>query len=270
MKIKIDKDHNRLDKFIYQYLENIPLSLIQRLIRKYKIKINNKKSKANSTLINGDIIYIYYDFDNRTDKEFNINLSNEDKKKFDSHIIFQNNDFLIINKIKGYAVQKGSKIKVSLKDFYESLIKQNLYIVHRLDKDTSGLMIFAKNRLAASNLSKLFQENRIHKYYIAITNKSFPKSSGVLINENNERKILKSQYRKINLPNYDLAYFVKLITGRKHQIRLQFYLNDNPIIGDNKFYEKSGSNLLLKSTSLSFFYQDKFYKFKLDLNQIFE
>ena len=113
MKIKIDKEHNRLDKFIYQHLESIPLSLIQRLIRKYKIKINNKKSKANSTLINGDIIYIYYDFDNRTDKEFNINLSNEDKKKFNSHIIFQNNDFLIINKIKGYAVQKGSKIKVS-------------------------------------------------------------------------------------------------------------------------------------------------------------
>lgn len=132
MKIKIDKDYNRLDKFIYQYLENVPLSLIQRLIRKYKIKINNKKSKANSPLINGDLIYIYYDFDNRTDKSFNINLSNEDRKKFDSHIIFQNSDFLIINKIRGFAVQRGSKVKISLKDFYESLMKQSLYIVHNI------------------------------------------------------------------------------------------------------------------------------------------
>ncbi len=81
MKIKIDQDHNRLDKFLYQYLEKIPLSLIQRLIRKYKIKINNKKSKANSAINRGDIIYIYYNFDDRTNKEFNIKLSIEDKKK---------------------------------------------------------------------------------------------------------------------------------------------------------------------------------------------
>ena len=270
MKIKIDKDYNRLDKFIYQYLENVPLSLIQRLIRKYKIKINNKKSKANSPLINGDLIYIYYDFDNRTDKSFNINLSNEDRKKFDSHIIFQNSDFLIINKIRGFAVQRGSKVKISLKDFYESLMKQSLYIVHRLDKDTSGLMIFAKNRLAASNISKLFQDNQIHKYYIAITNKAFKKPSDILSNENNEKKILKSQYRRIRIANYEFAYLVKLITGRKHQIRLQFYLNNNPILGDKKFSEQNDGNLMLKSTSLSFFYQDKFYKFKLDLTKIFE
>jgi 23S rRNA-/tRNA-specific pseudouridylate synthase len=149
-------------------------------------------------------------------------------------------------------------------------MKQSLYIVHRLDKDTSGLMIFAKNRLAASNISKLFQDNQIHKYYIAITNKSFKKTSDILSNENNEKKILKSQYRRIRIANYEFAYLVKLITGRKHQIRLQFYLNNNPILGDKKFSEQNDGNLMLKSTSLSFFYQDKFYKFKLDLNQIFE
>ena len=109
MKIKIDQDHNRLDKFLYQYLEKIPLSLIQRLIRKYKIKINNKKSKANSAIIRGDIIYIYYNFDDRANKEFNIKLSIEDKKKLNNQIIFENDDFLIINKIRGYAVQRGLK-----------------------------------------------------------------------------------------------------------------------------------------------------------------
>jgi len=270
LKIKIDQDHNRLDKFLYQYLEKIPLSLIQRLIRKYKIKINNKKSKANSVINRGDIVYIYYNFDDRTDKEFNIKLSTEDKKKLNNHIIFQGDDFLIINKIRGYAVQRGSKINTSLKDLYESLLKQNLYIVHRLDKDTSGLMIFAKTRIAASGISKLFKDNLVNKFYIAITHKSFEKTSGILINNNNEKKILKSQYRKINLPNYSNTYLIKLITGRKHQIRLQFYLNDNPILGDKKFYKKSIGNLMLMSTSLSFSYQDKFYKFKLNLNQIFE
>ena len=270
MKINIDQDHNRLDKFLYQYLEKIPLSLIQRLIRKYKIKINNKKSKANSVINRGDIIYIYYNFDDRTDKEFNIKLSIKDKKKFENHIIFQNDDFLIINKIRGYAVQRGSKIQTSLKDLYESLLRQNLYIVHRLDKDTSGLMIFAKTRVAASNISKLFKDNLVKKFYIAITSNFFASTSGMLINKNNDKKILKSQYRKINLQNYSNAYLIKLITGRKHQIRLQFYLNDNPILGDKKFLEKSIGNLMLMSTSLSFFYKNKFYKFKLNLNQIFD
>ena len=60
MQIKIDQSYKRLDKFLFQYFESIPLSLLQRLIRKYKIKINNKKSKSNSPLIKGDIIYIYY------------------------------------------------------------------------------------------------------------------------------------------------------------------------------------------------------------------
>ena len=149
-------------------------------------------------------------------------------------------------------------------------MRKNLYIVHRLDKDTSGLMIFAKTRIAASGISKLFKNNLVKKFYIAITNKSFEKTSGILINKNSEKKILKSQYRKINLPNYSNAYLIKLITGRKHQIRLQFYLNDNPILGDKKFYDKSIGHLLLMSTSLSFSYLDKFYKFKLNLNQIFE
>tara|TARA_Y100000022_G_scaffold23597_1_gene17789 strand:- start:236 stop:631 length:396 start_codon:yes stop_codon:yes gene_type:complete len=131
-------------------------------------------------------------------------------------------------------------------------------------------MIFAKTRIAASGISKLFKNNLVNKLYIAITNKSFEKISGILINKNNEKKILKSQYRKINLPNYSNAYLIKLITGRKHQIRLQFYLNDNPILGDKKFHEKSIGNLMLMSTSLSFSYLDNFYKFKLNLNQIFE
>ncbi len=89
------------------------------------------------------------------------------KKKFNNQIIFENDDFLIINKIRGYAVQRGSKINTSLKDLYESLLRKNLYIVHRLDKDTSGLMIFAKTRIAASGISKLFKDNLVNKFYVS-------------------------------------------------------------------------------------------------------
>ena len=270
MQIKINQSYARLDKFLFQYLESIPLSLIQRLIRKYKIKINNKKSKAYSQLNKGDVIYIYYNFEFNNDFQTNIRLSEDSKDQFTQHILFQNHNFLIINKLKGYSVQRGSKVNISLKDYYESLLKTNLYIVHRLDKDTSGLMIFAKSRLAASKISKLFLNNKVHKFYIANTNSLFKKSSGVLNNINADNKNLKLLFRRIYLNNSTNTYLIKLLTGKKHQIRLQFFLNDNPIIGDKKFNSKSKFELQLSSISLNFIYEEKFYKFKLSLNQIFQ
>jgi len=194
--IKIDQNFKRLDKFLFQHLESIPLSLIQRLIRKYKIKINNKKSKANSKLISGDIIYIYYNFKFKNNFQSIIKLTHNSTKEFTNRIIFQNKDFMIINKPRGYSVQRGTKVNISLKDYYESLINSQLYIVHRLDKDTSGLMIFAKNRLSASKISKLFLNNKINKFYIAATKKEFKKNTALLTNINNQNKNLKLLYRK--------------------------------------------------------------------------
>ena len=158
MQIKIDQSYKRLDKFLFQHFETLPLSLLQRLIRKYKIKINNKKSKANSPLIKGDIVYIYHKFEINNDLPNTIKITEDKKKIFKNQIIFQNDDFIVINKIDGYSVQRGSKVFISLKDIYENVIEHKLYIVHRLDKDTSGLMLFAKNRLTASSLADAMNE----------------------------------------------------------------------------------------------------------------
>ena len=268
MQVRVNQSFNRLDKFLFQYFESIPLSLIQRLIRQYKIKINNKKSKANSDLKKGDIIFIYYNFEFQNKKNITIKISEEFQKILRKKVIFENNDFIIINKLRGYSVQRGSKVKISLKDYYESILGNPLYIVHRLDKDTSGLMIFAKSRSSASGISKLFLLNKIHKYYLAKTYKSFNKKSGILKNINNENKLLKLFYRKTNSSKDGHFYLIKLLTGRKHQIRLQFFLNDNPIIGDKKFSNDTNKNLFLSAVSLHFHYSNKFYKFKLNLNQI--
>jgi len=90
----------------------------------------------------------------------------------------------------------------------------------------------------------------------------------MLENVNNEKKLLKLFYRKIKSFDNNYLYIIKLLTGRKHQIRLQFYLNDNPIIGDRKFTNDKKEVLLLRSIAIHFYYLDKFYKFKLNLNQI--
>ncbi len=268
MQIKIDQSYKRLDKFLFQHFESIPLSLLQRLIRKYKIKINNKKSKANSPLIKGDVVYIYHKFVFNNELSNTIKLTKDKKKIFKDNIIFQNDNFIVIYKIDGYSVQRGSKIFFSLKDIYENIIEHKLYIVHRLDKDTSGLMLFAKNRITASKISSLFLNHQIKKYYISVTNSKFNKDTDTLINYNSDKKKLKLAYRKIHLDNYKNCYLIKLFTGKKHQIRLQFYLNKNPIIGDKKFSGNKFNKLLLCSYKIIFNLDGKFYKFKINPNKI--
>ncbi|GIR65700.1 MAG: hypothetical protein CM15mP70_08070 [Pelagibacteraceae bacterium] len=90
----------------------------------------------------------------------------------------------------------------------------------------------------------------------------------MLENVNNENKLLKLFYRKINSTKDEHLYLIKLLTGRKHQIRLQFFINDNPIIGDKKFSQDKNKNLSLCAVSIHFYYLTKFYKFNLNLNEI--
>jgi len=89
-----------------------------------------------------------------------------------------------------------------------------------------------------------------------------------LINYNSDKKELKLAYKKIQLDNYDNCYLIKLFTGKKHQIRLQFYLNKNPIIGDKKFSGNKFNKLLLCSYKIIFELDGIFYKFKINPNKI--
>ena len=270
MQIKIDQSYKRLDKFLFQYFESLPLSLLQRLIRKYKIKINNKKSKANSSLIKGDVVYIYYKFEINNDLSNTIKIS-KDKKK-----VYEDDDLVVINKAAGMVVHPGhgnysGTLINGLIYHFENLPKNSSNrpgLVHRLDKDTSGVMLFAKNRITASKISSLFLNNKIKKYYIAVTNTEFNKNTDTLINYNSDKKELKLAYKKIQLDNYDNCYLIKLFTGKKHQIRLQFYLNKNPIIGDKKFSGNKFNKLLLCSYKIIFELDGIFYKFKINPNKI--
>lgn len=263
MKIKVEDNFTRLDKYLIKVLNNAPMSLIQRLIRKKNILVNSNKAKASQELFLDDEITIFYNFKGtspKTDKKIIIN----EKKKFLNLIEYENDSFIIINKPPNIAVQGGSKVKISLKDIYESLLDTSLYLVHRIDKDTSGLIILVKNRFVAADFSKLFVNKKINKHYLALTEKKFTKNSSLILNKNNEDKLMRLRYRYLNKFNGSFVYYVSLITGRKHQIRLQFYLSNNPIKYDKKFSEaNSNKNLCLYSFSLSFFYKNIFYKFKL-------
>ena len=270
MNILVEEEHPRLDKFLIKYFNGPPMSLIQRLIRKKQILLNDQKCKPSQSIKNKDIINIFYNFkSNEVVENFNmVNITDKEKDKFIKLIIHENDKFIVINKPSSIAVQGGTKVKISLKDIYEVVLNIKLYIVHRIDKDTSGLIILTKDRFAASDISKLFVDKKIYKHYLALTDQKFLKNNDVLIHSNNENQIMKLRYRFINSSDAGYIYLVSLLTGRKHQIRLQFSLNKNPIVNDIKFNRKESNGLLgLRAYSIKFWYDKKFYNFKLPLKE---
>tara|TARA_B110000483_G_scaffold49211_1_gene61276 strand:+ start:86 stop:919 length:834 start_codon:yes stop_codon:yes gene_type:complete len=270
LNIFVEEQHPRLDKFLIKYFNGPPMSLIQRLIRKKQILLNDNRCKPSQSIKNKDIISIFYNFKSNEDVEnFNlINITDKEKDKFIKLIIYENDKFIVINKPSSIAVQGGTKVKISLKDIYEAVLNIKLYIVHRIDKDTSGLIILTKDRFAASDISKLFVDKKIYKHYLALTDQKFLKNNDVLIHSNNENQIMKLRYRFINSSDTGYIYLVSLLTGRKHQIRLQFSLSKNPIANDIKFNRKESNGLLgLRAYSIKFWYDKKFYNFKLPLKE---
>ena len=174
-------------------------------------------------------------------------------------------------------MQGGTKSKKNLIDILASseFFKDTKpFPVHRLDKETSGIMIISKNHNSARLLTTLFRLRKIHKTYLAICHGHISKKKGELKNElitfeNDKKKIEKAiTYYKV-LSETDTTSFLELkpVTGRKHQLRKQLAIIDNPIVGDKKYILsnkkiKSDKDLMLHAYSLKFYINNKkfFYK----------
>ncbi len=272
MKITIEDNYPRVDKFLVKHLVSTPMSLIQRLIRKKQVLLNNQKCKPSQSIKTNDVIDILYSFKIQKEKNLIINPKLMTEKEINSYldfVIYENSDFIVINKPSNLAVQGGTKVKFSLKDIYEQVLRIRLYLVHRIDKDTSGLVILTKDRFAAAGISKLFLDKKIYKHYLAMTDKKFTKNNDLLTNTNNDDQLMKLRYRLLENKKNKYIYLVSLLTGRKHQIRLQFSLSDNPISNDSKFNRNiHKGNLGLCAYSIKFNYKKKFYNFKLRYEEI--
>ena len=283
--IKIDNSSIglRIDKWIKINLIKIPQSLIEKDLRNGKIKVNKKKIKSSYKLNKLDQIYLY-----------NISYKSllKPKKKFipmdtiiketEKEIIEDNSDFIVINKKSGLAVQGGTKVKENLVNILSNSTyfkESKPYIVHRIDKDTSGVMIIAKNRSTAQQLTSLFRLRKIHKMYIALSFGSLDKKKDTidnnLIRYDGSKKILEraiTSYQIIDSnKNYSL-FKLKPSTGRKHQIRKHLIDLGCPIVGDNKYFiQKPGKRfqLMLHAYEIKFILNNKKYTFKANIPDYF-
>ena len=246
----VDDEYNdsRLDKWFKNKILSLPHSLIEKIIRQNKIKVNKKKTKSSYRLQLGDLIEIY-DISKLkpTDNEKKIKYLPKRKEisKYDDYIIEDNENFLVINKPTGIPVQSGTKSFKNIIDILkETKYFQNSkpYIVHRIDKETSGILIIAKNRKYAQLFTSLFRIRKIHKTYLAIVygkvDASIKTMRDDLVYYENNRKITQKAISNFKVIKSNRHSFIELnpITGRKHQLRKQLLNLGNPIIGDEKYF----------------------------------
>ena len=289
----VSKDYNncRFDRWFKLNIGKYPQSLIERLIRKKKIKVNKKRIKTSYRVKLNDKIDIY-EIENLKPSKINkiekYKPSNKEKKNYEDFIIEDNENFIVINKPSGIPVQSGTKSFKNIIDILREtkyFLDSKPYIVHRLDKETSGIMIVAKNREYAQFFTSLFRIRKIHKTYLAITQGRVNKDIKILRDEltfydNNKKVVQKAiSYLKIIRSNDKNSFLeLKPITGRKHQLRKQLYNIRNPIVGDDKYFINrkvnkkriKGKNLMLHAYKIKFMINNIQYNFKAEYNKDFE
>ena len=277
----------RLDRWLRLKLGKIPQSLIEKTLRSGKIKINKKKVKSSFKIKTNDKVVIHnFKFSDNFKQSKKIFIpSNEIIKSNEDLIIDNNNDFVVLNKSSGISVQGGTKSKKNLIDiFAKSKIFQETkpFSVHRLDKDTSGVFIIAKNRQTAQLLTSLFRLRKVHKTYLAICHGELEKNSGEwndeLLRYDNGKRIIekaKTIFKVIDKNSNSSLIEMKPITGRKHQLRKQLFNIGHSIYGDKKYKSSISTkginkNLMLHSYQIRFMINDKKYTYKALLPEYFK
>ncbi len=286
----VDDDYNdsRLDKWFKNVVMNLPHSLIEKIIRQNKIKVNKKKKKSAYRLQIGDRIEVYDISKFRPiDSKKKIKYLPKQKEigKYEDYVIEDNENFIVINKPTGIPVQSGTKSFKNIIDILKNtkyFENSKPFVVHRIDKETSGILIIAKNRKFAQLFTTLFRIRKIHKTYLALVygkvDSSIKKMKDDLVYYEKNKKIIQQALTNINvLKSNDVYSYLELkpITGRKHQLRKQLLNIGNPIIGDDKYFLKNIKkikikSLLLHAYKIKFMINNVQYNFKAKYNNIFE
>ena len=275
----------RLDRWIKNNIGKYPQSLLEKSIRKGKIKLNKKQTNSSYKLKIGDeVIFYNFNYELKKIKTIKYKPSKKNLDENEKSLIEDNDDFIVINKKAGISVQGGTKSQNNLIDIFSNsnLFKDTKpYSVHRLDKDTSGIMIIAKNYNSAKLLTSLFRLRKVHKTYLAICHGIFKNKKGEirgnLVKYEKEKKISElaiTNYNVISSNNFFSFVELRPITGRKHQLRKQLSFMGNPIVGDDKYNiikykKKDQKKLMLHSFKIKFLIKNKKFNFKAKLPDYF-
>lgn len=279
--IGVNEANQRLDKFCRKLCKDVPLSAIYRGIRKGDIKVNGKKGKEKYVLQEGDIVDIK-----------NLEYSSEKKtfnkvEKNKMKITYEDENILLVEKWPGILVHSDKNIgEITLTDHVLSYLdekgdyrkEEELTFrpspCNRLDKSTSGIVIFGKNFVATKDINEMLRDRRIDKYYVALVRGRIkdglyeayisknPKTNESKVTHNREGDGKKIAMEVKLLESVGIYSFIeiKLLTGRSHQIRAHLSYLGNAIIGDPKYGEKKENDYFYNKYGLNYQF---LYSYKL-------
>lgn len=260
--VLIDKNENeqRLDRFLKKYLSKATHGFIYKMIRKKNIKINNKRAKPETTIFEGDTIQLYL-----SDETINKFMADpiEVKSEIVPNIVYEDSNIILINKPVGilshgasgefeenivdsmisYLIQKGDFVPRIEKTFTPS-------ICNRLDRNTSGIIIGAKNYNSLKGINEAIRDGKIKRFYKTIVKGDFNEevtAEGYLIKDEDRNKVniyeedlegskkIITNIKPLRNKNGYSILEIELITGRTHQIRGHLSSLGYPVIGDRKY-----------------------------------
>ena len=247
--IEIDdsSEDQRIDNFLFKLFKDVPKNHIFKIIRNGEVRVNKKRIKTLYKLKINDVVRIPpIDFIEKKEKT--------PSTAFKPEIIFEDEWLLVVNKPNGLAVHGGSGIDFGLIELMRHLNPEHrfLELVHRIDKNTSGIIVIAKKRSALRLMQELFRNKKIKKNYLVavkgnwdlqkkevilrLEKKQTPEGHHVNVVEDPLKgKLSKSIFYLVKKTPHKSLLSAQIITGRTHQIRVQLAFLGFPVLGDDKY-----------------------------------
>ncbi|MEK9920575.1 MAG: RluA family pseudouridine synthase [Luminiphilus sp.] len=249
-RVTAEESGQRLDNFLLRHTQGVPKTRVYRAIRKGEVRVNKGRSRPEYKVLDGDEVRIPPLSEGITQSTDRPSLAWE--RRIRASIISETSDFFAINKPPGLAVHGGSGVRLGLIESLRRLFPEQRYmeLVHRLDRDTSGLVLVAKNARTLRELHEQLRTDRIDKRYLALVAGKWPAyrtsvaaplakhhtaSGERIVKVDVNGKASETQFRVLErLPGATLIE-AKPITGRTHQIRVHTQHSGHPILGDTKY-----------------------------------
>jgi len=245
----------RLDRFLRKAFRATPLSLIQKALRTKKIRVNGNRATADQRLNRNDTVTLPLEWFREKADVLPAPLEDNNFKKM---ILFENDDLLVLNKPAGVPVHEGTgheknTLADRLKSYLAGRAGENRTFrpafAHRLDCDTSGVLIAGKNAATLRSLAARFREGRVDKEYAAVVEGVLSRKEGVietpLSDKEGQLRAAITKYRVEKEKRDASLLSIRLMTGRTHQIRRHFAGLGHPILGDRRYDGKPWARLML-------------------------
>jgi 23S rRNA pseudouridine955/2504/2580 synthase len=257
----------RVDNYLRTELKGAPKSLVYRILRTGEVRVNKGRAKPDTRLALGDVVRIP---PLRLSEETPVRISEALGSTLEQAILHQDDNILVLNKPAGLAVHAGSGVHVGAIEALRVLFPDlpGLELAHRLDRETSGVLVFAKHRPALMVLHGLFRDDRVKKAYLALVHGAFPdglrevdaplekntlRGGERMVEVRGDGKPSQTRFRVLRRFADTTLIEAMPVTGRTHQIRVHAAHAGFPLVGDAKYGDPARDKALRRFGPLRLF-----------------